>query len=170
MNSLADVQLRRIRRCLHSLVTLTQQLQLLIWFYYGVSLQWWSSQFSFVTIILKEDVVQACLLAGLFGAGVRRKLRPQILAICFFGLRSPLPPSLQYTAQLFAKASIKALTFRCFNVTHWLYISCLFLYLQKDQIFYLTCNQTSKSYITGLKGFCNVSIELSQSQADLRSF
>ena len=66
-------------------------------------------------------------IAGLFGARVRRKLRPQILAICFFGLRSPLPPSLQYTAQLFAKESIKALTFRCFNVTYWLHISCLFL-------------------------------------------
>ena len=64
MNSLADVQLRRIRRCLHSLVTLTQQLQLLIWFYYGVSLQWWSSQFSFVTIILRE-CKHACLLACL---------------------------------------------------------------------------------------------------------
>ena len=44
-----------------------------------------------MTIILREDAaVQALvarLLAGLFGAGARRKLRPQILAICFFGLR-----------------------------------------------------------------------------------
>ena len=122
-----------------------------------------------MTIILREDAVQA------FGARVRRKLRPQILAICFFGLRSPLPPSLQYTAQLFAKESIKALTFRCFNVTYWLHMSCLFLYLQKDQIFYLTCNQyvsveTSRHYRTVLKDFCNVSIELFQSQAELISF
>ena len=54
-------------RCTLGYSTLMQQL---ISFYHGVSLQWWSSQFSFVTIILREDAVQAllaCLVLELDG-------------------------------------------------------------------------------------------------------